>query len=639
MGTKRKRLLSLLGIYAAVVVLSLLLYGAGLLDSWQEKITDRFYTRHEPQQNIVIIAIDDESLNKIGQWPWPRSTFAKALDNISGAAAVGVDVSFSEPSRTGPVDDALLATSLQRISSKTVVLPVQLAPRGKVAALPLPLFTEQAKVGFVNLPVDSDGIVRRTLRLQGDYQSFSSLLAETSSPSDVSTAPSEFRIRYSGPQKSFLTIPFIDLLEGRVPQEVLDGSIVLVGATASDLHDTVNTPFGPMPGVEAHANEIETLLGGTFLHPMPPLVAVPLMLLADLLALWAVTRLRRLSVLLPALAAPLILLNLLALALFSYQIIVPVLYLDLSYIATCALGIAFEFASESREKRFIRKTFQYYLMPEVVQELIEHPEKLALGGERKKMTILFSDIRGFTSISERLSPTELTSVMNDYLTAMTDVIMENKGLVDKYIGDAIMAFWGAPLENQTQAEDACRAAISMSEKLIELNARWKEADLPELNIGIGISSGPVVVGNMGSLKRFNYTVMGDEVNFASRLEGLTKAYGTACIVSESTRTAADSSDLHFREIDTVRVKGKQTPRKIFQLITKTGIASTQEQLHHFEAGREAYTKGNWSAATLHFEKSLKLGEDGPSRELLTRSLEFRQNPPQDWTGVYEFRNK
>lgn len=637
---KKRRILSALGIYAFVIACSLFLYAFGLLDSWQEKLIDRFYTRHQPQQSIVILAIDDESLNRIGQWPWPREVFAKALRNVSGATAIGIDVSFSEPSRLGAADDRSLADALRNTASTTeVVLPLQLAPRGKVSAEPLPLFAVHAGTGFVNLPVDQDAIVRRAEVSRDGHPSFSSLLTSAVSTSSVTNAPSEFRIRYSGPQGTFLTIPLIDLLEGRVPARVLEGAVVLIGVTANDLHDIVDTPFGPMPGVEAHANTIETILDGSYPRAMPPTAAVPLLLLASLLALLLTLRTERMRRLLPSLAALAVALNLLGLALFSYGVIYPVLYLNLSLLATVILALAFQYASESREKRFIKKTFQYYLMPEVVNELIEHPEKLTLGSERKDMTVLFSDIRDFTTISERLSPQDLTRVMNEYLTAMTEVIMENRGLVDKYIGDAVMAFWGAPLENQSQAEDACRVATLMSKRLGELNVLWKQAGLPTLSIRIGIATGSVVVGNMGSSKRFNYTVMGDEVNFASRLEGLNKAYGTECIVSEATRNLNESSGFLFRELDTVRVKGKKEARKLFELVTQVPAAAQERVFTLYASGRAAYARGDWDASIASFNEALAIGEDGPSRELLKRALEFKQHPPEGWDGVYEFRNK
>lgn len=636
LGNTKKKLLYVLGIYVLVTGVTLVLYASGSLDSWQERLIDRFHTRYEPAQPVIIIAVDDESLNEIGQWPWPREIFARALANIPSAAAIGIDINFSEPSRAGTSDDRLLADAF-RDSEIPIVLPLQLAARGKVAAAPLPEFAAHTQEGFVNLPLDPDGAVRRAAVAQDGYPSFSALLSNALSPQSASSAPDEFRIRYAGPQRTFLTIPFVDLLKGTIPPETFEGSVVLVGVTANDLHDVVETPFGAMPGVEAHANALETMVGGEFLRPMPPWAAVPLLLLINFLVFLFILRIRSTPLLIVLAASLWAGFNLFGLALFSYGIIYPALYLNLGFLGSVVLLTAFQYQSESREKRFIRKTFQYYLMPEVVNELIEHPEKIALGGERRNMTVLFSDLKDFTAISERLSPPDLTRLMNEYLTAMTDVIMEHRGMVDKYIGDAVMAFWGAPLENPEQADDACRAALGMSRRLKELNAAWREAGSPEFGMRIGIATGPVVAGNMGSRKRFNYTVMGDTVNLASRLESLNKAYGTECLVNEATKDAAASCAYLFRELDLVRVKGKQEPKKIYRLVTDESTSTEQESL--FSLGREAYAKGGWKAAGEHFTQALELGEHGPSRELFRRVREFMKRPPENWDGAYRFEGK
>ncbi|HEY4489568.1 MAG TPA: adenylate/guanylate cyclase domain-containing protein [Candidatus Paceibacterota bacterium] len=639
-GNARKKLLSLFFIYALVVGITLSAYAFGFFDSWQEKIYDRLYTREETEQSIIIISIDDESLNEIGQWPWQRDVFGDAVRNVRNAKAIGIDVSFSEPSRAGAADDRLFAEALRDVGSTTpIVLPVQLAVRGKVSAEPLPQFAAYVQTGFVNIPVDLDSVARRTVFFRDGYSSFPALLAEAASSGLLQTAPAEFRIRYHGPQGTFLTIPFIDLVEGRVPPSVLDGSVVLIGATASDLHDVVETPFGLMPGVEVHANALVTMLDASYPQPMPPWAASVLIAFADLVALVAITRARRLITILPTLVSLALFFNLFGFALFSYGILYPAFYLNGSILAIIIISFAFQYLAESHEKRFIRSSFQYYLTPEVVSELIEHPEKLSLGGERREMTILFSDIRDFTAISERLSPHELTRIMNEYLTAMTDIIMEHRGMVDKYIGDAIMAFWGAPLDNPEQAADACRAALHMSQRLTELNIQWKAVGSPELAMRIGIATGSVIVGNMGSSRRFNYTVMGDEVNFASRLEGLNKVYGTECLVSEATKSVSSSPELFFRELDRVRVKGKQEARAIFELHAGTLSDSMKRQFHHFDAGRESYARGDWSDAIAHFTKVLETGDDGPARALLKRSEEFNVHPPKEWDGVQVFKDK
>ena len=231
-------------------------------------------------------------------------------------------------------------------------------------------------------------------------------------------------------------------------------------------------------------------------------------------------------------------------------------------------------------------------------------------------------------------------MMNEYFTLMSNNIMDHKGLVDKYIGDAIMAFWGAPVPNESQAGDACMAALVMSANLKNLNTKWKELGVPSIGIGIGLNTGEVIVGNMGSEKRFNYTIMGDEVNFGSRLEGLNKTYGTQCIISEETWNAV-KNDTRFiiRELDNVMVKGKKQPKLIFELITTSEIKELEQILSLFSQGRMEYTKGNFKQAAGIFEQILKIYPDGPSQTFLERCLYLIEHAPLEWNGIYEFETK
>jgi len=498
----------------------------------------------------------------------------------------------------------------------------------------LPIFTQYTKQGFVNVGLDSDGIARK---ISTNLQGFSSLSASLVPDQHV---PLEFRLDYRGPRGTFLTIPVIDVLNNKVPARIFDNAYVFVGVTADDLHDTIETPFGLIPGVEVHATALETILDGTFRTPVSFPVAILSMVIIDLLALMCIVRIKRFSMLMPVLGILFAGITVLSAVLFSYKIIFPDLYVSVSFVLVSISFIMYQFLSESKEKRFIQKTFQYYLMPEIVSELIEHPEKLTLGGERKKVTTLFSDIKGFTTMSESLSPEQLTHFMNEYLTAMTEIIMKHGGLVDKYIGDSIMAFWGAPLADDQQAFHACSAAHEMTERLRELNIGWKERHMPELFARVGINTGEVTVGNMGSQKRFNYTIMGDEVNFASRLEGINNAYSTVCIVSESTyQEAILNSNFTFRELDIVRVKGKKEPKKIFELMTYPIDDTVQKQLSFFETGRQFYLRGEWNKAEENLTSALSYGKDGPSQVFLDRVRMLKQTNPTDWDGIYDFQTK
>ena len=292
-------------------------------------------------------------------------------------------------------------------------------------------------------------------------------------------------------------------------------------------------------------------------------------------------------------------------------------------------------------KKKIKGAFQYYLTPSVVNEILKNPDMLKLGGEKKELTVMFSDIRGFTSISEKLDPESLVRLLNEYLTAMTDIIFEFEGLLDKYIGDAIMAVFGAPLYQPDHPKRGCATALKMIEKLNELKKKWKNEGFPEINIGIGINTGPMVVGNMGSQKRFDYTVMGDSVNLGSRLEGINKQYGTNIIISEFTKYYVQDEFL-LRELDMVRVKGKEKPVKIYELIDWKGKENGwNEIISLFNTGLTAYRNMDWKTASDCFGNILKIkSDDGPSLVYLERCKILRDTPPPEgWDGVFTMKTK
>ncbi len=619
------------GICILVCILS---YWFGIFNFWQEQLTDRLFIKQPQPQNIIIIAADSTSLKTIGQWPWPREVFAKAIDRLQNTKAIAFDINFSEPSRIGTKDDELFAAALNR-SKVPVILPVELRTQGGVMTRPLPTFEKISTQGFVNVASDADGVLRKTdTTSKENIPSLSMALTGSNNP------PATIRINYRGPASTYLTLPIIDVINGVVPESILKDSYVLIGATAESLRDNFKTPFGLMPGVEIHANSANTLLEQKYLMDTSPLVSIILILLVSVIAVYCVIYIKNFLFLAICLLVSLIILHVVALGIFSFGIIVPLLYLDLAFILNLGAILGLEYISESKDKRFIRKSFQYYLSPEVVEEITKHPEKLRLGGERKKLTILFSDIRGFTTISESMSAETLTQLINEYLTAMTDIIMDHKGLVDKYIGDAIMAFWGAPVDAEQQVKNAGDSVLLMSKKLEELNVGWKARGIPHLAIGIGLNTGEVVVGNMGSSKRFNYTAMGDDVNFASRLEGLNKMYGTMCIVSESTAKELQSlNTFTLRELDLVMVKGKKEPKLIFELITQPLDESLKKLLADFAAARALYTKGLWDEAVRAFEEILKYKDDGPSKAFIERCYELKATPQVNWTGAYEFHSK
>jgi len=290
---------------------------------------------------------------------------------------------------------------------------------------------------------------------------------------------------------------------------------------------------------------------------------------------------------------------------------------------------------EEAEKRKIRNAFGLYLPPTLATLVSEHPEMLKLGGDKRELTVMFSDIRGFTTLSEGLEPEALVELLNEFLGAMTEVIFGSEGTLDKYIGDAIMAVWGAPIPQSDHAARACLAALGMVERLRVLAAQWAQRGLPRLSIGIGLNTGPMVVGNMGSARRLSYTVIGDNVNLASRLEGLNKMYGSGIIASESTLRAA-ANIVVARELDLVRVKGKKLPVRIFEILATADEGESWKPLvERFTAGIAAYRARQWDEAMAAFSAVLaERADDGPSLLYMERCRTMRETPPPaDWGGV------
>jgi adenylate cyclase len=317
--------------------------------------------------------------------------------------------------------------------------------------------------------------------------------------------------------------------------------------------------------------------------------------------------------------------------------IVPALFTLVPNVSLVALYRVF---FEEQEKRKIRGAFQQYVSPEVIRRLLSDPERVK--PRKTEVTVLFSDIRGFTSISENLDAQELAALLNAYLTDMTKIIFRHQGTLDKYIGDAVMAIWGAPFDAPDHAAKCCAAAVDMLMRLSQMQKDWRARGFPELDIGIGINTGVASVGNMGSTLRHGYTAMGDSVNLASRLEGLNKEYGTRIVISESTRREIQGDDLIFRELDLIRVKGKQQPVTIYEVFSADASANGGRELAElFGRGREAYKRQDWRAAKSLFEEVLvRWPNDAPAQIFSARCEEYlAEKPAVDWDGVYEMKHK
>lgn len=658
-----------------------------------------------PQVVVVTVDQPDLDFfkNQGVTWPWPRQLYAPIIDFCShaGARAVIFDVLFTEASSYGPEDDRRLAQAAaaagnvafpfflsredkpptpqeaELLAKAGLVLagppPREPAPyRSVVTPIP-PLLDAARALGNVETRPDADGVYRRvpvvvpfqnrwlpTLafaafqRLDpGEALRFAdgALLAGTTRiPLDPQ---GRVLLRFRGPSRSHQRFGAANVIasESRrrhglppvYPLKAFAGKWVLVGLTAPGLLDLKASPVAAVyPGVEVHATLLDNLMRGDFLRILPEWGQWAEMLLLAGAMVLTVFFCPSLALTLTALAFLALLCLGLAAAAFGAgwwaDPALPGIGLGLSF----ALAEAYSYATEGRQKQYLRRMFGQYMSDTVISHLLEHPEKLKLGGERRRVTLFFSDLAGFTSISEHLAPEAVVALLNDYLSRMTEIILEEAGTVDKFEGDAIMSFWGAPLEQPDQAERACRAALRQELALTDLNRRLAATGLPPLKMRLGLHTGEAIVGNLGSQKRFDYTVIGDAVNLASRLEGLNKFYDTTIMASEAT-VAECGGAVEFRELDLVAVKGRETPVRVFQVLALPEQLTPElaELRREFAQGLELYRRGEFSLAEVRFRAALETApEDGPTRTFLERCRRFQEAPPPpEWDTVFRPEGK
>jgi adenylate cyclase len=561
-----------------------------------------------------------------------------------------------------------------------------LVPRGGEAnldRLTAGLGGDTSWTGFFNFPPDTDGVVRRaTLFLPYgrsknpaewdvypslDIMAARALMGAGAQDTNLFYGPAGFSrvdfgnelsvrtdahgqmlINYQGPLGTFRHYSIADVLQKSVPPEEFKGKLVLVGATATGIGDLRATPYGGniYPGVEIHANAIDNILNDRFIKRDAKTALIDALLIFIFgipLGIWMALVQPRWMWFGAALLIPLVAVDFGAfLGGWWLNFTIPAMTLT----GNVLLVSLYRALVEEKEKRKVRTAFGQYLSPEVIRRLLVNPRLV----EPKKtdITVMFSDIRGFTSISEKLDAQELAVFLNQYLSDMTRIVFSYHGTLDKYIGDAVMAFWGAPFEEEGHAARGCNAALDMMKRVRELQKEWEAQGKPRLEIGIGLNTGVASVGNMGSALRYGYTALGDAVNLSSRLEGLNKDYGTHIIVNETTYQAAKGDSFVFRELDLIRVKGKLQPVTIYQLMGRqedfasNGSAETvRSQVELFARARELYRNRQWSAAQSAFQEILgKWPKDGPSSVYLERCQEYiAAEPPANWDGVFVMSHK
>jgi adenylate cyclase len=476
----------------------------------------------------------------------------------------------------------------------------------------------RARVGARTVPLDRDGSL--LLRFHGSWRDYR---------------------RYSAAEVITSAVAAAEGKAPAVPPEAFRGAYVIVGYTAPGLLDLKPTSLSSdAAGFEVHAAALDNLLNGDFLRAAPAAASAGLALAAAAAVAAAVTLLPIAGA--AAVTAAIVGAGAGALAL-AYR---AGWLLDVYTVAAAAvlalIGAAvYRYQTEGRQRRFIAGAFSRYVSPKVVKQILEDPARLALGGERRELTLFFSDLQGFTSISERMSPTELVAFLNEYTTLMAGVVTGLDGTIDKYIGDSVMAFWGAPLPQADHARRALVAALTCQERLGPFCDALVARGGPRLVTRIGINSGPCVVGNMGSAERFDYTAIGDTVNQASRLEGINKVYGTLVIASESTWAAAPGAAFG-RQLDRVRVKGKAEPVAIYEVMAVAGAETAAQRAlaAAYAEALAAYQSREWSR-TIELTAAIgRTADDGPSKVLAERARAFAAAPPpEDWDGVWTLKTK
>ncbi len=540
--------------------------------------------------------------------------------------------------------------------------------RGKTIMAPIdPIAASAAALGHVDVAFDTDGTPRYdypVVEYQGEY--YPSLVVQVLRvylglrPEEVAvrfgngiqlgpiTIPTDESMRllvnYLGPPGTFSTYAFVDVLQGRLPDTTFRDAIVLIGGAASGLADTFVTPFtATLSGVERHATIIDSILRQHFLHrrDTTALLDLAAILIMGLLVGWLSPKCPAYwgSVAALGLGGIYVAANVLA---FTQAGLWINLLFPLGVVAVSQSAMTlFNYLTEARQKRLIRQAFQYYLHPAIVERVAQNPQLLRLGGESRELTVLFSDIRRFSTIAEALSPEVLVHLLNEYFTIMTRVVFQRNGLLDKYLGDGLMAVYGVPLHDPDHTVQACCSALEMLAELKTLQARWAARGLPSLDIGIGINTATMVVGNMGSELRFDYTVMGDGVNLASRLESANKEYGTHIIISESTWKHVRDR-IATRELDTIRVQGKAQSTRIFEVLGISPMPPGRAAMvETFEVALRAYRAQHWEDAIHVFQQVLAVVPDDPPSQLyIQRCKAFMAALPRpDWDGVHVMHAK
>ena len=619
-----------------VIVILVIFLKLGLFGSWQMMLEDRMYIQRPPFSDIAIVAIDDESIRNLGPLPWNRTVYADAINYLENASVIGMDLSLFDITE----DDWILAASAR--NSKNIVFASYYSSldRKDNAFLGSNLITpsyrimsSNPKTGYSNILKDQDDVVRKIPDIRGGINSFSEQVALNYLKSNFTRPKGDLVVNYGSEPGRYSTVSFSKL--NSTSPSFFDGKIVLIGITDESLNQSYLVPVSRghlMPEVEIHANAIETMITKDYLVVQDDDSIIISMFAIGILSSVIFILIGKRGFLLTL--VPLILIPLYCLIFWFIAVyastqgyLLNLFYLPLA-IVFASIGVSSgNYFYEHLKRNEVMNEFGRYVSPDVVNAIFKGEKKVNLSGVEKEVTIMFSDIRGFTALSEKVSAKDLVELLNTYLGALAEIVFENKGTVDKYMGDAIMAVYNSPFNVHDHEGKACLSALQMQEaiKMISRENRKSHPDFPELYMGIGINTGKAIIGNVGSKERVDFTSIGDTVNITSRIEGLTKYYGTPILIGESTYNKIKGR-FFTRELDSVLVKGKTRSIKIYEL-------RKEDYDHTWDRALELYRKGNFKEAIPVFEK---VG-DAPSKVFIERCRELIRMgiKKSEWNGVFE----
>ncbi|MCX6773714.1 MAG: adenylate/guanylate cyclase domain-containing protein, partial [Candidatus Micrarchaeota archaeon] len=619
----------------AIVILVIFLK-LGLFGSWQMMLEDKMYIQRPPFNDIAIVAIDDESIRALGPLPWNRTVYADAVSFLENSSVVGIDLSLFDTTE----DDWVLASSISQ--SKNVVLSSYYSSLDKrdnalvgsnLIAPSYRIMSSNPKIGYSNIIKDQDDAVRKIPEIKGDINSFSEQVALDYLKANFTRPKGDLFINYGSETGRYSTVSFSKL--NSTSPSFFKGKIVLIGITDESLNQNYLVPVSRghlMPRVEIQANAIETMITEDYLIIQDDdSIIISMLAIAILTSIVFILIGKRgfLLTLVPLVLIPVYCLIFWFIAVYaSTQGYIFNLFYPPLAIVFASIGVSSgNYFYENLKRNEVMNEFGRYVSPNVVNAIFKGEKKVNLSGVEKEVTIMFSDIRGFTALSEKVSAKDLVELLNSYLGALAEVVFENKGTVDKYMGDAIMAVYNSPFNVHDHEGKACLSALQMQEAIKMINKENKKAhpDFPELYMGIGINTGKAIIGNIGSKDRVEFTSIGDTVNTTARIESLTKYYGTPVLIGENTYNKIKGR-FFTRELDSVLVKGKSRSIKIYEL-------RKEDYDHNWDKALELYRKGDFSKAILVFEKL----NDAPSKVFIERSRELIRMGirKSEWNGVFE----